>query len=382
MKEKDFRILGQDISNAVQDVLRSKEFIEMKTAINSTLRNTMNNVQETVNRAVNNDTPPQPTPAPRPQPSRAQPQPKRPGVKVPGSVSGILLTVFGSIGFGVLAILLLVYSFTALTKAVFSFFLSPLPYVLMGLLAVCAVLIASGMRLNRRTKRYKKYRELLEGCSFCSIEYIASSTGQTARYVARDLKKMIRLGMFPNGHLDKQQTCIMLDYETYLQYLKAEEEASRPKEPAKPADELEATLQTGRDSIRQIREINDAIPDVEISEKLTKLEKVASAIFRYVGQHPEKLPELRKMMSYYLPTTMKLVYAYQEFHEQASLQLETADSTRKDIEEALDTIIAAYYNLLEGLIEDNALDVSTDISVLKTLLAQEGLTDEDFDLKK
>ena len=381
MNENDFREIGRDIGKAVQDVLHSQEFIDIKSTINSTLRSTMNNVQESVGRAVNSQVPPQPRPAPQPvtRPAQASQQPK---IKIPGSVAGPLFTVFGAIGLGLLAVLLLVYSFTALIKAVFSFFLSPIFFVLVTLLALCAVFVAWGIHLNRRTKRYKKYRELLNGCSFCALEYLASATGQTTRYVAKDLKKMIRLGLFPNGHLDKKQTCIMLDYETYRQYLKAEEEAARPKEPPKPQGELEATLSKGRDSIRQIREINDSIPDVEISEKLTKLEKVASAIFRYVEQHPEKLPEIRKMMSYYLPTTLKLVYAYQEFHEQSALQLETADSTRKDIEDALDTIIAAYFNLLENLIEDDAMDVSTDISVLKTLLAQEGLTDEEFRIKK
>ena len=38
----------------------------------------------------------------------------------------------------------------------------------------------------------------------------------------------------------------------------------------------------------------------------------------------------------------------------------------------------AFEKLLDSVFQDTAWDVSTDISVLHTLLAQEGLTEDDF----
>ena len=45
----------------------------------------------------------------------------------------------------------------------------------------------------------------------------------------------------------------------------------------------------------------------------------------------------------------------------------------------MDTINIAFENLLDSLFEDAAMDVSTDISVLQTMLKQEGLTGSEFE---
>ena len=92
------------------------------------------------------------------------------------------------------------------------------------------------------------------------------------------------------------------------------------------------------------------------------------------------MPEIRKFMSYYLPTTLKLVNTYREFYEQP-VESRNIAGAKKNIEGALDTINTAFENLLDSLYQDDAMDVSTDISVLKSMLAQEGLTDRDFHKK-
>ncbi len=100
-------------------------------------------------------------------------------------------------------------------------------------------------------------------------------------------------------------------------------------------------------------------------------------IFDYVELHPDQLPEIRKFMEYYLPTTLKLLEAYKEFDSQP-VQGGNISSAKKKMEKALDTINLAFENLLDNLFEDAAMDISTDISVLNTLLAQEGLTEKDL----
>ena len=117
-----------------------------------------------------------------------------------------------------------------------------------------------------------------------------------------------------------------------------------------------------------------------VSEKLSRLEDITTRIFDCVEQRPEKMPEIRKFMSYYLPTTLKLVNTYREFYEQP-VESRNIAGAKKNIEGALDTINTAFENLLDSLYQDDAMDVSTDISVLKSMLAQEGLTDRDFHKK-
>ena len=83
------------------------------------------------------------------------------------------------------------------------------------------------------------------------------------------------------------------------------------------------------------------------------------------------------MMDYYLPMTVKLLDAYEDMDRQP-IQGETIRASKKEIEDTLDTLNEAFAKLLDSVFQDTAWDVSSDISVLHTLLAQEGLTDDDF----
>ena len=95
------------------------------------------------------------------------------------------------------------------------------------------------------------------------------------------------------------------------------------------------------------------------------------SLFAYLGKSPQKL------MEYYLPTTVKLLEAYQQLGRQP-VQGENIKNSKAEIEKALDTLNVAFEKLLDSLFEDVAWDVSSDISVLHTMLAQEGLTKDDF----
>ena len=119
------------------------------------------------------------------------------------------------------------------------------------------------------------------------------------------------------------------------------------------------------------------MPEEEISEKLDQLGLVTTKIFDYVEQHPEKLPEIRKFMSYYMPITLKLVTAYQRFDREGTSTSEIEDA-KLEIKGTLDTINKAYQNLLKKLMQADILDVSSDISALETILAQEGLTEDEI----
>ena len=55
---------------------------------------------------------------------------------------------------------------------------------------------------------------------------------------------------------------------------------------------------------------------------------------------------------------------------------ENIQASKKEIEATLDTLNLAFEKLLDDLFRDSAMDVSSDISVLNTLLAQEGLTED------
>ena len=106
-----------------------------------------------------------------------------------------------------------------------------------------------------------------------------------------------------------------------------------------------------------------------------------SKIYNRVEQHPELVDDLGRFMDYYLPTTVKLLKAYEELDGQPS-QGENIVNSKKEIEDTLDTIDQAFEKLLDSFFEEAAWDISSDISVLHNMFAQEGLTESDFDKVK
>ena len=104
---------------------------------------------------------------------------------------------------------------------------------------------------------------------------------------------------------------------------------------------------------------------------------IVTKIFNRVKEKPDLAPDLRKFMEYYLPTTWKLIDAYRVLDQQ-SIQGENISSSKKEIRDTLDTINEAFENLLDRFFQDTAWDISTDISALQMMLAQEGLTDQGF----
>lgn len=97
-----------------------------------------------------------------------------------------------------------------------------------------------------------------------------------------------------------------------------------------------------------------------------------------MGKNPSLASDLRKFMNYYLPTTKKLLDVYCDMDKETIISANVG-KTKKEIEDTIDTINQAFENLLNSFFEEKALDVSSDISVLQTMLAQEGLTKRDFE---
>ncbi|MDO5545385.1 MAG: 5-bromo-4-chloroindolyl phosphate hydrolysis family protein [Eubacteriales bacterium] len=255
-------------------------------------------------------------------------------------------------------------------------------------------LIFSGVHGLERVSRFKKYCKTLGKNTHCALEKLARSVGKNVKFVRKELVKMIDDGYFLEGHLDKEEANLITSHETYRHYeqsrlalearkkaeLEAAKQAAKPNPSADPR--VREVMERGNAFIAQIRRCNDAIPGEEMSGKITRMELIVRRIFERAQAHPEIVPDLKKLMDYYLPMTVKLLNAYAEMDAQPA-QGETIRASKKEIEDTLDTLNLAFEKLLDDLFEDTAMDVSSDISVLNTLLAQEGLTDDELSkLKK
>lgn len=246
-------------------------------------------------------------------------------------------------------------------------------------------LIGCGANNVQMANRFKVYKRTLGQKTYCSIDDLARSVGKKKEFVQKDLRRMIDKGLFPEGHLDKEGNTLIISHETYHYYeqcgrqwegTKGQNTAVKAQNPTGSMDpQVQEVLDQGRMFIAQIRKCNDDIPGEEISEKIARIELLTQRIFNRAETHPEVITDLKKLMDYYLPMTVKLLNAYADMDAQP-VQGETIDQSKREIEATLDTLNAAFEKLLDDLFEDTALDVSSDISVLNTLLAQEGLTED------
>ena len=139
--------------------------------------------------------------------------------------------------------------------------------------------------------------------------------------------------------------------------------------------QLDALIAERDRALAEMRRLNDNIPGEKISAQIDRLEEDTRKIITHVVSHPEKLGQIRKFMNYYLPTTLKLLNAYDRMGE-AGVSGANINGARGKIETMMDTIVSAFDKQLDALFADEALDISTDITVMENLLKQEGLQEE------
>ena len=379
---------GRSIQELIDKAVNSQDYQELSRNIGKTIDKAFSASSEAVRRAANsapknsayhyNYTTPKVTVEPK-----KETLPALYGNPNGETTKGILQTVFG----GILAVaaLGLVIPFGVLSIVGSAGFV-------VGFLAGGAalvggtVLLCSGIGTLAKVSRFKVYLKALGTKTSITLERLSRSVGKNERFVRKELQKMIKQGLFLEGHLDNEQKNLITSDETFREFERSRLELEQRKrsqavQAAKSPDpKIQEVLNKGNAYVKEIRRCNDEIPGEEISAKIDRMEAIVRKIFERAEAHPEVIPDMKKLMDYYLPMTVKLLNAYADMDRQP-VQGETIRKSKQEIDATLDTLNAAFEKLLDELFQDAAIDVSSDISVLNTLLAQEGLTGSDFDLK-
>ena len=373
--KNNFNGLGQRVSDRVFDVtdqLKQEMAYKAKQTANDWYardKNNGQNQQQARNRAQSYYRSPQ---------TVAQP----PSTFIQKKVSrndGMPQVVFGTLGTVVGGVVTAISIITAAS-------VSAVSIIFGGVSVGCGLLLLRGVGINELSHRYYEYGNLIgQNEEYISISNLAARARRLEQKTKKDIEKMIHRGYLPQARLDTQGTTLMLTDHAYEQYRQAEAgRLEREAEEERLQDELNAAgadkqvraiLDEGKVYIQKVRTIKAQLPPSdEMAEKLARQEEITNKIFEQVTKHPETAADLRKFMEYYLPTTDKLLDAYMELNGQP--QVENVKSTRQEIVSAMDTINEAFENLLDSLFQDMAWDISSDISVMKTMLAQDGLMEK------
>ena len=414
MDIKDICNAGGDILNAVADAINRNDYTGLSDKVSNTVNQVVEQVKEEVQKEVQkNSFHAQSQTIKKPhndnrygnyrpyEPTKQEIVPiqniinQKPAGRISGVVQLITGVVFTS-GFGIAALVMAILLAT-LGKEVFLILT-----VIFGAITFGSISnIVKGSKKIGLVSRFRHYARMIGNRSYIAIDDLAGMTGRTKKKILKDLKVMTQKRMFLQGRLDARETTFMLTDEAYQQYQQAEAsrrnrelqeilQKQQKSEPQKQetqqqnkttySSEVEKILADGNEYIRTVRECNDLIPNEEVSNKLYKLEAIMKRIFEQVEKHPESAEDLHKLMDYYLPTTIKLLNAYVDLDKQ-EIAGANISATKKEIEDVLDVINVAFEKLLDSMFEDTAWDISSDISVMKTMMAQEGLTEnKDFKL--
>lgn len=302
------------------------------------------------------------------------------------STTRLVLGVIGMVVFGVLLIVSLV--FLLVLAQVFSTFLI-LSIVFAAVFLLSALLMNSGLKRKNLIKRLSRYMaELSTQNDVLSIDDMTRITGFLPARIIADMRLLKRWDLSFDLYTDKAEQTLLKGKSVYNDYLEtvkqrdalAREERERLDRLADPETAtLEAFREEGLATVERMRAANLLLPGEEISNSLQALEKTTKRIFEYVQAHPEKLPETRKLISYHLPTTMKLIEKYCQY-DSMEYQSQSIEGAKAEIEKALAAANEAFANFLESLYHVETLDVTTDAEVLTKMFEKDGLTGKKFDL--
>ena len=236
-------------------------------------------------------------------------------------------------------------------------------------------LLVDGIRRQRRAGRFRGYLAMIGEKKSVAISALASATGRPKNKVCADLEDMLDAGLFPSGYLNYRGDRFVLGGGLEDQ---PESQATAPAAKAQPQPS-KADRGAENAILDEIRQVNDQVANEKLSAQIDRIGVITAKILEYQKSRPEKAPQLHSFLSYYLPTTLKILRAYGQLEsQQIAGENITAAMTR--IEGMMDKVVEGFEKQLDQLFQGDTMDITADVDVLEQMLARDGLTGEQLRL--
>ena len=242
------------------------------------------------------------------------------------------------------------------------------------LLALCLIgltLVGVAGSRKRKLTRFQKYLTMIGMRKVIPIASLAKSMGVSERKVEKDLEEMLERDFWEEGYVDAARRALVLGGPL------EEEPEPEPAPEAQPAPD--GPTDTATSTLTHIRQVNNAIANQELSDKIDRIEELTAKIFKLLDERPEKAGELRSFMNYYLPQTLKILESYSKLEAQG-IEGENIAEAKGKIEAMMDKLVDGYEAQLDKLFANDVLDISADLKVMESMLEKDGLT-ADCELK-
>lgn len=300
---------------------------------------------------------------------------------------GIISRYFALVIIGVLALSFVYYLFIGITTSYFSsdselysvgifFLVVSVCFLLCNILLILRLI--SAIKFKRR---FDIYEEFLGYKSLEFVEDVAVCAKQNEAIVVKDLQKAIKQKLIPQGHFSNENRVFMVSNEVHNRYMekpavydryfqKMLEERHRVQSRTEAINQI---METGEKYILKLQGYASLIKDKSISRKISNMQNIVAMIFHEIDVNPRQAPSLGVFLNYYLPTTEKLLDTYVTLEEKGVSGNNIAQ-TRKEIEEAINTIVFAFERILEKFYEEQEMDITSDIEAMELSMKQEGLS--------
>lgn len=233
--------------------------------------------------------------------------------------------------------------------------------------AAGGVLAVYGSSRRKKRRRFEAYLKLIGDQQAVSVHALADAVGVDYKKTLRDLQEMILQGILDPAWLDMKRYRLMLtDFQ--------EPEAAQPEQPPE-TETKEACIGRSERILRQIRADNDLIADEEVSRKIDRIEDLTRKIFEIVDRYPDKEKQLYSFLNYYLPTTLKAMENYARL-EAEGIETASIRQAKQKINGMLGELADGYEKQLDKLFENDVVDISADIEVMRQMLQRDGLKED------
>ncbi len=247
------------------------------------------------------------------------------------------------------------------------------------LLITCCFLPGTGLIIygflifSRYIRALKYYNIYMSGSE--TLQDFSDILMDSKRNIRKDIAKMAQLGIMPNAHFNSDDVLVFTADNLGKNVIDVEVEESRNESNIVKQQE-NLSINQWKSYIKTIKEAESEFKSQDISFSLYRLSKVVEKVIDYLEKHPEKEKDVKKLMEFHLPSTVKLILSYREL-DKSGINTFNIEKTKEEIVSACDKIHEAFNGVLEDLYNDKAIDVSTDIQVLKMMLSREGFLDRD-----
>ena len=228
--------------------------------------------------------------------------------------------------------------------------------------AVGLGVLGAGLLKRRAVHRYRSYLAMIGSHKAVSVSALSSATGSSPAKVRDDLEDMLEENLFPNGYLDLGSGMLVISGDGLSDSPKEEAKQAQPPKEERPQDAV----------LDEIRTVNDAIDNPRLSQQIDRIGVITAKILDYQRQHPDKSPQLHSFLSYYLPTTLKILRAYAQLEDQ-EVAGENITAAMQRIEGMMDKVVEGFEKQLDQLFQGDAMDITTDVEVLERMLDKDGL---------